>query len=42
VLSTTATSKSAPGSYPIKMAAGTLTATNYCFPYINGKLTVTN
>lgn len=41
-LSTTATSKSNPGTYPIKISAGTLAAKNYAFSYVNGKLTVTN
>jgi uncharacterized protein (DUF2141 family) len=41
-LSTTATSKSAAGSYPITVKAGTLAASNYTFTLVNGKLTVTN
>jgi hypothetical protein len=40
-LSTTATSKSTPGKYPITVAKGTLTASNYTFKFVNGKLTVT-
>lgn len=40
-LSTTATSSSVPGSYPIKVSAGTLTATNYTFKFVNGTMTVT-
>ena len=39
-LTTTATSASTAGSYPIT-ASGTLTATNYSFSYVNGTLTVT-
>jgi len=41
-LTTTATSKSVPGTYPITAAAGTLAATNYTFTFVNGTLTVTN
>jgi sugar lactone lactonase YvrE len=40
-LSTTATSSSAAGSYAIKVAQGTLAATNYTFTPANGTLTVT-
>ncbi|MGA8090545.1 MAG: MBG domain-containing protein [Terracidiphilus sp.] len=40
-LSTTATSASNPGSYPITVSTGTLAATNYDFLYVNGTLTVT-
>jgi hypothetical protein len=40
-LTTTATSKSAPGSYPIKVTAGSLAAANYIFAYVDGSLTVT-
>ena len=40
VLSTTATPTSAPGTYPITVAAGTLTAANYGFSFTNGVLTV--
>jgi len=40
-LTTTATSKSVAGSYPITVAAGTLAAGNYGFSYVNGTLTVT-
>ncbi len=39
-LSTTATSSSAPGSYPITVATGTLAAANYSFLYVPGTLTV--
>jgi hypothetical protein len=39
-LSTTATSASLPGTYPITPAAGTLTAANYNFAFSNGTLTV--
>jgi hypothetical protein len=40
-LSTTATSSSPAGSYPITVAAGTLSATNYDFPnLVNGTLTI--
>jgi N-acetylneuraminic acid mutarotase len=41
-LSTTATSKSAAGSYPITVKAGTLAAADYTFTLVNGTLTVTN
>jgi hypothetical protein len=41
VLSTTATSKSVPGSYPITVAAATLAASNYSFTLVNGTMTVT-
>ena len=40
-LSTTATSKSAAGSYPITVKAGTLAAGSYTFTLVNGTLTVT-
>jgi hypothetical protein len=40
-LTTTATSTSAPGSYSITAAIGTLTASNYTFSFANGTLTVT-
>ena len=40
-LSTTATSSSATGSYPIVVKIGTLTSTNYSFTLVNGTLTVT-
>jgi len=40
-LSTTATSKSTPGTYPITVKAGTLAAKNYTFTFTNGVLTVT-
>jgi RHS repeat-associated protein len=40
-LTTTATTTSAPGSYPITSAAGTLSAANYSFTFVNGTLTVT-
>lgn len=39
-LSTPAVSSSAPGPYPIQIAAGTLSATNYVFTFNNGVLTV--
>ena len=39
-LSTTATSSSAPGQYPITISAGTLAAANYSFQTVNGVLTV--
>ena len=43
-MSTTATSKSTPGSYPIKIGAGTganmLTSTSYSFKFVNGTMTV--
>ncbi len=37
---TTATSTSAPGSYPITFSIESLTATNYTFTYVNGTLTI--
>jgi hypothetical protein len=40
-LTTTATSKSTPGTYPITIKAGTLAAGNYSFSTVNGTLTVT-
>ncbi len=40
-LTTTATSSSPAGSYPITAAAGTLSAENYQFSFENGTLTVT-
>jgi subtilase family serine protease len=40
-LSTSATSSSAAGTYPITAAAGTLSAANYTFTFVNGVLTVT-
>jgi len=40
-LSTTATSKSAAGTYPITVKAGTLASENYKFEFVNGTLTVT-
>lgn len=40
-LTTTATAKSAVGSYAIKAAAGTLAAKNYTFKFVAGTLTVT-
>jgi hypothetical protein len=40
-LTTTATSTSDPGQYPITITAGTLAATNYAFNFVNGTLTVT-
>jgi N-acetylneuraminic acid mutarotase len=39
-LTTTATSKSAAGTYPITITAGTLAAANYSFTFVNGTLTV--
>ena len=39
-LSTTATSSSAAGIYPISVAKGTLTAANYTFNLVNGSLAV--
>jgi streptogramin lyase len=39
-ISTTATAASAPGAYPITMAAGTLAAKNYTFQFAAGTLTV--
>jgi hypothetical protein len=40
-LSTTATSSSIPGSYPITISTGSLAATNYSFRFVNGTLTIT-
>ncbi len=40
-LSTTATSTSLPGTYPITVTLGTLAASNYAFTFVNGTLTVT-
>jgi major membrane immunogen (membrane-anchored lipoprotein) len=40
-LKTTATISSRPGSYLITVTAGTLTAVNYNFTFVNGTLTVT-
>jgi hypothetical protein len=40
-LTTTATSTSTPGTYPITIKAGTLAAGNYSFTFANGTLTVT-
>jgi sugar lactone lactonase YvrE len=37
---TTATSSSAPGSYPITIIQGTLAAANYAFTFVNGTLTI--
>ena len=39
-LSATATATSNVGSYPITVATGTLTATNYSFLYVSGTLTI--
>jgi len=39
-LSTTATSSSAPGPYPITVSTGTLAAANYTFRFVNGTLTI--
>ena len=39
-LTTTATTSSGPGSYPITMAQGTLSAANYSFAPQSGTLTV--
>jgi hypothetical protein len=39
-LTTTATSVSQPGSYPITVAVGTLSSANYTFGFTNGTLTV--
>jgi hypothetical protein len=41
-LSTTATSKSAAGSYPITVKIGSLAAANYTFTLVNGKMKVTD
>ena len=39
-ISTTATSSSGPGSYPITVSTGNLAATNYSFLYVPGTLTI--
>jgi len=39
-LTTTATTNSPVGSYPITITAGTLAANNYTFTFVNGSLTV--
>jgi MBG domain (YGX type)/PASTA domain/Abnormal spindle-like microcephaly-assoc'd, ASPM-SPD-2-Hydin len=39
-LSTTATTGSNPGGYPITVSTGTLSAANYSFLYVNGTLTI--
>ena len=39
-LSTTATVASPPGSYPITVSLGTLSAANYTFAFVNGTLTL--
>ncbi len=39
-ISTTATSASAPGPYPITVSTGNLAATNYSFLYVPGTLTI--
>jgi len=41
-VTTTATSSSAAGTYPITVAQGTLAAANYTFTLVNGTLTVTS
>ena len=41
LLTTTATSSSPPGAYPIVPSVGTLVSTDYFFKFINGVLTVT-
>lgn len=41
-LTTAANTTSAPGSYPISIATGTLAATNYSFTFANGTLIVTS
>lgn len=40
-LTTTATSQSAAGSYPITATAGTLASANYAFTFVSGTMTVT-
>ena len=39
-LTTTATSKSAPGAYPIDVTAGGLFAYRYTFVFVDGTLTI--
>ncbi|HVV73865.1 MAG TPA: MBG domain-containing protein, partial [Verrucomicrobiae bacterium] len=41
-LSTSATTSSPAGNYPITVTQGTLAAANYTFSFVNGTLTVTN
>ena len=41
LFSTTATTSSAPGTYPITVTQGTLSAANYTFAFVPGTLTVT-
>src|SRR5207244_865914 len=41
ILTTMATASSAPGTYPITVGVGTLTAGNYAFNLVSGTLTVT-
>jgi uncharacterized protein (DUF2345 family) len=40
VLSTTATTASSPGNYPITVSTGTLAAANYSFLYVSGTLNI--
>src|SRR5207244_673080 len=40
-LSTTATSSSVPGTYPITVTVSSLKATNYSFTFVNATMTVT-
>ena len=40
-LSTTATTTSSAGSYPITVTAGSLSAVNYTFSFVNGTLSIT-
>src|SRR5205807_1216650 len=40
-VTTTATTASGVGSYPIAVAQGTLAATNYTFVFVNGTVTIT-
>ena len=42
VCSTTATTTSSAGSYPITCAPGTLSAANYAFTFVSGTLTIQN
>ena len=42
VKTTTATTTSVAGSYPITVAQGSLSAANYTFTFVSGSLTVTN
>ncbi|PSL42900.1 gliding motility-associated-like protein [Chitinophaga niastensis] len=40
-INTTAVSNSAPGTYPITVSAGNLSAANYSFSFVNGSISIT-